>query len=221
MSKEGQFGSVKGLGLTVAGGDGVRRMAPVRAWRILRGLGYRFKQPVVHVNESDEVKEARIMFYEQYLEVVDSRDWLTVYFDWSAFGVGSFKRRLWGRTGQRTTISGRYEYSKLHLLVVIGPGREVLFQLVQGTIRAPVIFSFFKKAIETLKTRHCDGRRRVCVVLDNSNMNSNSSMINVALSLNAMLLFCAPNSSFSNPIEQFFAYVKSPLKTKFVATKYP
>ena len=167
----GTFGSVKQL--TASLGDGQKKELGGRSgvYRAVRALGFRFREPKTAQVESERLKDARVLYFDQYLRDLQDDSTDVCHFDWTSFSPGNFKRRQWGRVGVPNVVEERYQYTKLHFLALLDSKGGVVGQFVQGSLNQAVVFCFVRDAVLKLRSQASPGNNRLLIVLDNSPFN--------------------------------------------------
>ena len=191
-----------------------------KLYRTLKAGGWKFRPAVFHSNETDNLKSARIWFFERFLSILNDTREVVAYFDWSSFSEHNFQRKSWVQSGRRAVSNEVYVYAKVHLLAVISHQSVESVQFVRGNLSNQLIFDFLFQSIKKLLQNSPKRTSRFTIVLDNSPMNHSRAIKNFCLTNKVKLLFTAPNSSFLNPIEQLFAKIKTPLKQAFTMNKF-
>jgi hypothetical protein len=215
----GTFGSAKQIvgQLRKTGKEGLGGESGV--YRAVRALGFRFKEPKAKAVESEQLKDARVLFYNRLLDALQDDSVHVCNFDWTSFSPSNFKRRHWARTGEQNKVEGRYQYQKLHLLALLDSQGGVVGQFVKGSLGHGVVFCFLRDAVLRASRRLAQPHHRLVVILDNSPLNHVLPIKYFAVANKVSLLFTPPTSYFSNAVELLFAMLKAPLKKVFDAAE--
>ena len=190
-----------------------------RVISLVKSLGYRYKKTVVRSQENSKIKKARVRFLEEFAQRLSDCNSEVLYFDWSSYSDKNFQLKKWSLVGKKAVVDSSYLYARLHLFAILGRSGVIGFQIVRGNLSSEIVFRFVKRTLDFVFRRKSDFRERIVLVLDNSPLNHSMSLENFAVLKKVNLLFTAPSSSFLNPIEMFFAYVKQPLKESFATNK--
>lgn len=190
-------------------------------YTILKQKNFRFKAVVERKNENASIKKARVHFYQRYSIFLNDSNTECLYFDWTSFCEGNFKNKIWSQRREKSIVKSVYVYSNLHLFVLLGPDCIQSFQFIRGRLSSQLIFSFLSQTIDGLLNFSNARNKNLVIILDNSALNHSLPLFSFMANTRITLLFTAPNSSFSNPIEMLFAKIKTPLKKVFCLNKYP
>ena len=192
------------------------RISPYRCWMAIKQAGFTWREPKTREFESNKLKHQRVHFFRYFADCFEVNPESICFFDWTSFASTNFKRRSWTIVGKKGVKSAEYKYSRLHMFALLGPTGLIAFQFVQGSMSREVVFSFLSKAIKEFIKRLMQAGQQLTVILDNSNMNCSIAVKEFASANQCKLLFTPPNSSFCNPAELLFAWIKIPLKSVFV-----
>jgi len=70
----------------------------------VKSMGYTRLKPVVHSQETDSIKNARISFFVKYVEILQTPKVKVLYFDWSSFSSNNFQQKVWSVRGRRAVV---------------------------------------------------------------------------------------------------------------------
>jgi transposase len=214
------FDNVKQLTAKLSRETNFEPISHSKLYRTLKAGGWKFRPVVFHSNETNNLKSARIWFFDQFLSILNDTREVVAYFDWSSFSEHNFQKKNWVQSGRRAVSNEVYVYAKVHLLAMISHQSVESVQFVRGNLSSQLIFDFLSQSIKKLLQNSPKRISRLTIVLDNSPMNHSKAIKNFCLTSKVKLLYTAPNSSFLNPIEQLFAKIKTPLKQAFTMNKY-
>ena len=91
------FGSIMGLAQECSELAEVRDSSKRELTEAVKPLGFVLKRPVVHDQETNNVKESRIHFYSEYGLTLNCSQNKVVYFYWTSFSDNNFKRQVWSK----------------------------------------------------------------------------------------------------------------------------
>ena len=219
-SNNGTFNTTKLLFGHLLDIHGTKLISYSSFYRIIKESGLKFKTIKNHTNQTKQLKLARIHFFCQYVKIMGDNITECLYFDWTSFAESNFKQKAWAHGSNSAVVNTLYSYSKLHLLVILGPTKVITFQFVKGTLKSEIIFDILLSTFNNI-LNYIEGEvpPRV-LVLDNSPLNHSTTIYNFFIDRNIKLLYTAPFSSFLNPIEFVFVKVKAPLKSIYCTNKY-
>ena len=185
----GTFGSAKQIvgQLRKTGKEGLGGESGV--YRAVRALGFRFKEPKAKAVESEQLKDARVLFYNRLLDALQDDSVHVCNFDWTSFSPSNFKRRHWARTGEQNKVEGRYQYQKLHLLALLDSQGGVVGQFVKGSLGHGVVFCFLRDAVLRASRRLAQPHHQSRFLV--------SRLLNATLEPKSVVAFPSPVSFFS------------------------
>lgn len=178
----------------------------------LKTIGLTNKKSIYRSTDTPILKESRISFFANYVKYLNNRRYDIVYFDWTSYSESNFKQNSWSLQGRKSIIHERYGYSALHFLAMISLEKVEAFQFIRGTLTSSIVFNFLSGALSRPEFIDSHRGRQLVIVLDNAPSNCSNALIALCVERRITLLFTAPNSSFLNPIEMLFAFLKSNLK---------
>jgi hypothetical protein len=118
----------------------------------------------------------------------------------------------------RKSGSKKESYS-ISLISAISEDRVIANQLVEGPVDAIIFDNFVYHTLLCIRKDKDLSQKKVLLFLDNARIHKSPHLYDTAKKMKALILFNAAYSSWLNPIEHFFGYVKATLKEEDIASK--
>lgn len=105
-------------------------------YKILHLKGWKCRAATFRAGATLQNKDARIWFFDRYLQLINDDTQIIIYFDWSSFSEKNFQRKLWTRICEKPITKQFYMYAKLHLLCIISRNGKKALSLFEEICRA-------------------------------------------------------------------------------------
>ena len=126
-----------------------------------------------------------------------------------------FSKKAWSQKSVKAVKKIRFVYSCLHLLTILGEDSIESYQFLKGQLSSPIIFHFLKTSLTLLIEKYRTVGKKLVLILDNSPMNHSRALKNFAFYTKIRIFYTPPYSSFVNPVETTYAFIKNRLRQIF------
>ena len=179
----------------------------------LRNNKYRFKKikKPIKTSQDTPINVKRFLCYT--LNCLRTKK-PVFYFDITTVVSDSFAKKSWFKRHENFRPSEPFVYSFTHILGMISGSELISLQFVEGPLTADSIKSFFVETLSIIRQK-IQIQTPIHVILDNAPVNKSRDLQNLCFTLNANLVFIVPHHPMLNPIELFWAVLKTPLRQSF------
>ena len=172
---------------------------------------------VAHTNcDDDKTKDERIVAVLSLLYTISSNI-KVLFYDETTVTEDSFKSKVWKKIGkQNIRIERKIVHGSTKLLLLISKEEIINFWIVKKS-NSEVTCSFLDESIKLL--RDVDPNEPLVVFLDNARIHKTNLMRSLCKEGQVHVLFNAPNSSKTMPVEYLFEKVKREFRKRISKRK--
>lgn len=192
---------------------GGQKLVTLRRFRkALALLTFRYNTSCRTFPTTPKQREATFMALNNVFLNLIKNEQTVYFFDTTTFCFEAHPRRSWQTSDCRTFFRASSNFTRYHLLMILGRGGVCAWQVFIGKITTAVISSFLFFACRHF--RESQPQLTPWLLLDNAKMHKTELMKLLAGAGVASLTFTGPHSPFINPIEEAFRFIKAPLRNR-------
>ena len=171
------------------------------------GMSFRMAKKVPKQGNSERCLVLRQQYALRILPLMEKgRRIINV--DESWLNETSFIRKLWQRRDENGSVATKIVNPRLSVLAAIDTDGHVWFALTQTNTDSDVLLLFFQGLLQKLDHQSPDWRDGTVFLLDGARYHTSAEIITHFEQLRVQVMFTAPYSYESSPIERLFAGLK-------------
>jgi transposase len=191
------------------------------AYRMLKcRLGYRLRKIGKFTPDlnTDLAKDARVSFVKNFINLC-SRSMTPISIDECGFSRKDGRRYSWSRCGSLSRISSISCAHRVNLLAAISPKEILGIKMGLGKCNQWSIIEFLNSIFVSLKAKDPDFALKYFIVLDNAAFHKTPHIYALLSRFGVVCLFNCPYACFFNPVELFFNYLKTEIRSRNISSE--